>query len=212
MTRRLTALSIALVAVTVAACSGRSGSGAMVPSTGNAYTLPALGNDLAITANLPPKTIGEELPQEGLGVIKSAHWQAQLGGFTQQRYSQALAFPPGTKITIHNLSKSIAHTLDVVKEISGPPAKFPKNPNLSTQAAGNGKLDVGYASGVIQPGKTVTVTLDKAGTFLIGCAFHYSEGMHDVIVVRRNASPGQQATPSPAPTSSGGGGGGGGGW
>ena len=34
---------------------------------------------------------------------------------------------------------------------------------------------------VIEPGKSVTVTLSKAGTYLIGCAFHYGEGMHDVL-------------------------------
>ncbi len=208
MTRKLTALSVALVAVVVAACSGHSG-GSMVPGT-TTYTLPALGGDLVVTANLPPKTVGEELPSQGVGQIKSSRWHANLGGFTQMRYAQSLAFPPGTKITVRNLAKNTDHTFNVVKEISGPPARFPQNPDLSTHAQGNGKLEVGYASGIIKPGKSVTVTLAKEGIFLIGCAFHYSQGMHDVIVVKRGARPGPQATPAPSPSSSGGGGGGGG--
>jgi plastocyanin len=49
---------------------------------------------------------------------------------------------------------------------------------------------VGYASGSIAPGKSVTVTLSNTGIYLIGCAFHYSEGMQDVIEVKAHATPG----------------------
>jgi plastocyanin len=56
-------------------------------------------------------------------------------------------------------------------------------------------LQKGYASGAIQPGKSVTVVLSKPGNYLIGCAFHYHEGMQDVIVVKKNATPGPQGTP-----------------
>ncbi len=164
---------------------------------GDTVMLPRLDNDLVTFAKLPKDTIGEELPEEGLGKIKSPKWKATVGGFTQQRYSQKLGFPPGTKITIRNLSKQITHTFDVVKEISGPPAHFPKNPNLSIKARGHGKLETGYASGPIKPGKSVTVTLVKKGTYLIGCAFHYSLGMRDVLVVGEHSLPGQQATPPP---------------
>ncbi len=39
-----------------------------------------------------------------------------------------------------------------------------------------------YASGTINPGASVTVTLSKPGIYLIGCAFHYIElNMRDVI-------------------------------
>jgi plastocyanin len=179
------------------------GNGA-VATSGNAVMLPSIDNDLVMVATLPKDTVGEELPSEGLGTYHSPSWKADLGGFTQQQYSQALAFPPGTKITIRNLSKSITHTLDVVKEVSGPPADFPADPKLSISAKGDGKLETGYASGPIPPGKSVTATLVKEGVYLIGCAFHYSEGMHDVLVVKKGALPGHQATPppssSPAPT------------
>jgi plastocyanin len=162
---------------------------------GTTYSLPAVDSDLAMTAALPKDTIGEELPAEGVGLIKSSVWKATLGGFTQTERTQSLAFPPGTEITIHNLSSSITHTLNVVKVITGPPAVFPPKPNLSIPAKGDGELEAGYASGPISPGKSVTVTLVKAGTYEIGCAFHYGEGMRDVLVVKNGAKPGPQATP-----------------
>jgi plastocyanin len=205
MSRKLAALSVAFVALVVVACGGRNGSGSLMP-TSNSYSFPSVNSDLVITAVVPPRTIGEELPSEGLGTVKSGYWEATLGGYTQTRYSQALGFPPGTKITIRNLSKTTEHTLDVVKKISGPPADFPKNPKLSIPPKGDRKLEVGYASGPIKPGKSRTVTLVTPGIYLIGCAFHYSQGMHDVLRVAKGAKPGPQATPpskggpSPTPT------------
>ncbi len=204
MLRKFIAVGLAAAGLAVGACGGHPTTGNVVPMGANTYVLPRIDDDLVMFATLPKDTIGVELPNEGLGTIKSVKWQAMLGGFTQQRYSESLGFPPGTKITIRNLSKSITHTLDVVKVISGPPADFPKNPKLSVSAKGGGKLEAGYASGPIKPGKSVTVTLVKAGTYLIGCAFHYSFGLRDVLVVEKFAQHGPQATPpmsSPPPTS-----------
>jgi plastocyanin len=194
MFRKFAGLAVALVSLAVSACAGNAG------GSGTATVmLPHFDNDLIMYATVPKDTIGEELPGEGLGQIKSVKWQATLGGFTQQHYSQSLGFKPGTKITVVNLSKSITHTLDVVKEIDGPPADFPKAPKLSIPAKGGSKLMVGYASGPIKPGKSVTVTLEK-GVYLIGCAFHYADGMRDVLVVSDHTGPGQQATPSASST------------
>jgi plastocyanin len=197
MARKLLALAVALIGLAVSACGGRMLGSSGASAGGGAFVLPPIDSDLVMTAALPKDTIGEEKPDQGLGQIKSVKWKALLGGYTQQRYSQSLGFPPGTKITIRNLSSTTPHTLDVVKVIAGPPAFFPKNPNLSIQARGHGKLEAGYASGVIKPGKSVTVVLVKAGIYLIGCAFHYSEGMHDVLVVKKGAAPGPQATKPP---------------
>ncbi len=188
-----------VAALFLAACGAR-GTGV---GNGN-YTLPGMP-DIALRATLPDGTqwkppagtgkISEELPSEGLGTINDPHWSATLGGFTQEKYSQALGFPPKTKITLTNISTGIPHTLDVVATIKGPPANFPSNPKLSETAQGNGKLKKGYASGVIEPGKSVTLTLVKPGIYLIGCYFHYSEGMRDVLVVAPKATPGPEATP-----------------
>jgi plastocyanin len=192
MSKRLAALSLALAAAMLAACAGHG-----VPSAGgtSSMVLPSFDKNVAIFATLPQDTVGEELPSEGLGTIDDSFWKAVLGGFTQTKFSQALGFPPGTTITEKNLSSNITHTFNFVKKIAGPPANFPTNPILSTKAHGDGILKKGYASGPIGPGKSVTIKLSRGGIYLIGCAFHYSEGMHDVVVVKAHATPGPEATP-----------------
>ena len=200
MSKKYAALLVAIAAAALAACGGGYGggsaSGAASSGATTSFVLPGMG-DLKFTAKFPngtSTTVSEELPAEGLGTVKDPHWKATLGGYTQQQFSQALGFPTGTKITIQNISKTFSHTFNVVKKIKGPPAKFPANPTLSQSPSG-GPLQKGYASGVIGPGKSVTVTLSKPGNYLIGCAFHYHEGMQDVIVVKANATPGPQGTP-----------------
>jgi plastocyanin len=190
MFRKLTALAVALAAAALAACAGHGGG-----ATGNSFALPGMP-DLQITATLPDgatSMVSEELPGEGLGTVNDPHWQATLGGYTQQQFSQALGFPPGTKLTIKNISKSISHTLNVVKKIKRAPAKFPPDPSLGMSPSG-GTFGIGYRSGVIAPGHTVTVKLRRAGIYLFGCAFHYHEGMQDVFVVATGATPGPQGT------------------
>ncbi len=193
MSRKLAAFALAFAAATLAACAGRYGG-----TTGAAQSALLPGTpQLKITAILPDgstNTVSEELPSEGLGTINDSFWSATLGGFTQQQFSQALGFPPGTKLTIMNISKDISHTLNVVAKIKKPPANFPANPKLSMSPSG-GDFGKGYASGVLSPGKSVTVMLKKKGIYLFGCAFHYHEGMQDVFVVGKNATPGPQATP-----------------
>lgn len=198
MSRKIAVLSVGLAAAVLAACGGHYGNTA---PNDNSFVLPGMPN-LRMTATAPDGrpikpdatgTISEELPSEGLGTVKDPHWQATLGGYTQQQFSQALGFAPGTMLTIKNISSFNAHTLNVVKKILGPPAKFPANPSLGMSASG-GKLQKGYRSGVIQPGKSVSVTLGRAGIYLFGCAFHYHEGMQDVFVVHTGATPGPQAT------------------
>jgi len=186
------AAALGLAALVVVACSGHNNYA--MPGNGTTLTLPGIGKDLVMYATMPKDSIGEELGSAGLGTVKSVQWKADLSGFTQEDRSQSLAFPPGTKITIHNLSKSTTHTLDVVKVIDKPPAIFPKGVTLSKTPKGDGKLEEGYASGEIKPGGSVTVTLVKEGIYLVGCAFHYSSGMRDVLVVSKTAKPGPQAT------------------
>ena len=179
-------IGLLAIVCALAACGGRSN-----VSPANAGLTPPVGTGMTIEAQLPKNTIGEELPSEGVGTKKDPVW-GPVGGFTQTNTAQVLAFPPGTTVTIRNLSKSVPHTLDVVRKVKKPPAKFPTNPSLSVQAQGNGILGKGYASGTIAPGKSVTVKLSNAGIYLIGCAFHYSEGMQDVILVKAHATPGPQ--------------------
>lgn len=192
MFKKVAAIAVAFAAAGLAACAGHTGSTA----SGNSFVLPQMP-DLRFTATLPSgltKSVMEELPSEGLGTVSDPFWKATLGGFTQTKYSQALGFPPRTKLTITNISSSIQHTLNVVKKVAGPPAHFPSNPSLGFSPSG-GKLQKGYRSGIIQPGKSVTVTLGRPGNYLFGCAFHYHEGMQDVFVIHAGATPGPQGTP-----------------
>ncbi|HEY2476756.1 MAG TPA: hypothetical protein VGI19_18390 [Candidatus Cybelea sp.] len=153
-----------------------------------------LGDNLAITEVVPPKTIGVGYPPQ-IGQVFSKVWKANVAGYTQTHYSQTLGFEPGTKITITNISKGIDHTLNVIAKRSGPPANFPKSPTLLTSRSGGSTIKVGWRSGILTPGKKVSLTLVK-GEYLIGCAFHYqSNGMRDVLVVESGAKPGPHATP-----------------
>jgi len=212
MLRKFAALSLALAAGVLVACGGGRSLGPTAGMSGGmTYALPPISNDIAIDATLPKHAFGENLPSS-LGRIRTKS-NTLIGGFTQSHWSQTLAFPPGTKITIHNLSKTDAHTFNVIKQIYKPNAKFPKNPTMSMNARGGNRLEIGYASGPIKPGHSVTVVLAKAGIYMIGCAIHYaSDGMRDILVVKPGAKPGPQATPpsgtpSPSPTNTGGGGG-----
>lgn len=163
-----------------------------VPGSTGSGMMAAQRTALTIEKAVPPKTIGFELPGEGLGVIVDPKY-GPLGGYTQKTRSQVIAFKPGVTITLLNLSKSLSHTLNVVG-LNG----FPANPTLIIGPSG-GPLQAGYASGVISPGKSVTVTLSKAGIYYVGCYFHYHSipSMRDVIKVKAGATPGPQATPTP---------------
>jgi plastocyanin len=188
MHKYLTLVPVAALAG-LAACAGGSAGTPISPSLG-ASSAPLFSGEFASRVKtLPKNTIGEELPSEGVGTEKDPTW-GTVGGFTQTSHAQVLAFKTGTRITIRNLSSELPHTLDVVKLAGKPPARFPSNPTLSFSAEGGGHLGVGYASGTLEPGKSVTVVLSKPGTYLIGCAFHYSEGMRDVIIVSANPKPG----------------------
>jgi plastocyanin len=193
--KRPASIAIALVAAVLAACAGHSGSNA--GSNGGVVNLPGLPG-MSITAKLPSgsNTIIEELPSEGIGTVHDRHWHSTFGHFSQQQFSQALGFPPGTQITVQNVSLTEEHTLNVVGVIDGPPARFPRHPKLSLSPSG-GNLKKGYASGPIPVGGSITVKLEKPGIYLIGCAYHYEQGMKDVLVVSANATPGPQGTPPP---------------
>ncbi|MBV8490917.1 MAG: hypothetical protein JO199_10355 [Candidatus Eremiobacteraeota bacterium] len=195
MVKKIAPLAVGIVAAILAACGGRVAGTA--PSSGE--MLPMLSPDLSVRAVLPKDAAGEDLPAV-LGTVRARGMKGDVGGFTQTSRSQTLAFPPGTKIEIRNLSKTMSHTFNYIETIKSYPSGFPANPSLSMKAHGGDTFGPGYSSGVIAPGKSVTVTLAEKGTYVIGCAFHYGDGMRDVIVVEDHAKPGPQATASPKAT------------
>ncbi len=146
---------------------------------------------------LPPTSIGVGIPSGKIGVENDPAW-GTVSGYTQNQTSQVLAFAPGSKITIKNLSSSDPHTLNVIQQTSGPPPVWPVSPSLSFYPSGNGVLGNGYASGTLNPGDSITVKLTNPGIYLIGCAFHYAElAMRDIIQVSASATPGPTASPGP---------------
>lgn len=171
---------------------------AAITACTNGGGLGSLGGGGSTPSPLPSSSaIGLGIPTGKIGVENDPDW-GTVSGYTQSKTAQVLAFAPGAQITIVNLSKSTPHTLNVIGATSGPPPKWPVNPSLSFYPSGNGKLGPSYASGTINAGASVTVTLSKVGTYLIGCAFHYIElNMRDVIQVVAGATPGPTASPGP---------------
>ncbi len=172
--------------------------GCAVAACTNGGGLGSIGGGGGAPSPLPSGGIGVAIPTGKMGVEVDPVW-GQVAGYTQEQTSQVLAFPPGTKVKIKNFSSTTPHTFNVVAEASAPPANFPPSPSLTLSARGNGVLGSGYASGIINPGKAVTVTLSNPGTYLFGCAFHYiyTTDMRGVIQVSASATPGPTASPGP---------------
>ena len=173
-----------LLSAVLAACGQRGAGIPQGPSFAQSVAHQSIGRAV------PPNTIGIELPSEGVGTVKDVKY-GLLGGYTQTTYSQVIAFKPGVTITLMNLSASLPHTLNVIG-LKG----FTRNPTLNLGASG-GPMQKGYSSGIINPGKTVSVKLTVPGIYFVGCYFHYhsSPSMRDVIKVEPNATPGPQGTP-----------------
>ncbi len=196
MNKRITALVVAaMAAASFAACGGGYGASTTYGGGGGgpAATPPPSGVGAA--------TIGVATPTGTIGSISTSF--GVVGGYTQQTYSQILAFPPGTTITIKNLSTTDVHTLNVLSTTA-----FPAQPaTISTTASGGSSLAAGFASGNIPAGGSMQVTLNTPGTYFIGCAYHYNDtlSMRDVLMVSSGATPGPQATPQPSGGGSGGG-------
>ncbi len=186
MKQRGSLLWLGLLSVALAACTNGGGLGNNGAGGGNGPPSP-----------LPSSAIGIGIPTGKIGVENDPVW-GSVGGYTQQQTSQVLAFPPGAKITIKNLSSTTPHTVNVIAQTNGPPPTWPKNPSLTFSPSGNGVLSASYASGSLNPGASVTVKLSNPGIYLVGCAYHYVEfNMRDVIEVVAGATPGPTASPGP---------------
>lgn len=185
----------------LAACGGGgSGGGYSPPGGGGGGSTPP-----------PPPTIGANTIAiafpAGIGTEKDPTW-GSVGGFTQKGFSQVLGFAPGTSIMLQNLSTTTSHTMNVISAGAVAPAVFPANPPLPTGVNGGSTIAAGFSSGAIPPGGKIGPFTLMSGTYLIGCAFHYSSNnMQDVLVVAAGATPGPQGAPTPAPGGGYGGGG-----
>jgi hypothetical protein len=194
--RGLLAAVIAVAALS--ACGG--GGGGMVasstPVTPSATQAPA-GPTPAPTAQ--PQMIKLALPGGSAIGQETDPTFGMIGGYTQTTYSQVLAFAPGSQVMIVNAqpaTSGIAHTLNVLSQSS-----FPASGPASGTASGGTTLGANFASGILNAGTQIGPITLTAGTYYIGCFFHYaSNTMRDVLMVAANATPGPQATPVPQDT------------
>jgi len=200
-------VGLVLACGTLAACSGGgsslgAGGGGGVNPPPTAAPTQGPSTQQIISLALPSTSIGQVVdPTFGL-----------VGGYTQSTYSQVLAFVPGAQIMIRNAQLSSApHTLG---DTGGSSFPIGQPATLSPTASASGTFSSGWQSGNLNPGQLIGPITLTAGTYFIGCAYHYaSNTMRDVLVVAAAATPGPQATqapgaPTPAPTNPGGGGGG----
>jgi hypothetical protein len=183
--KRLAVYFAVAASALVAACSGGGGSStpiSVATATPVATTAPTAAPQV-ITMSLPSSVIGMETdPTYGL-----------VAGYTQQTYSQVLAFVPGAQVMIANGQAGVPHTLNVLSQTA-----FPVNPTLVTTASGGSTLNASYTSGTVTNGTMIGPVTLTAGLYYIGCGYHYtSAGMRTVLNVAAAATPGPQATLDP---------------
>ncbi|HEV3092622.1 MAG TPA: plastocyanin/azurin family copper-binding protein [Candidatus Cybelea sp.] len=90
--------------------------------------------------------------------------------------------PVGAQITFTN-TDSFAHTATEIPNATQFPAGSPFGIS-ATQQHGN-TLSGGFTSGALQAGTTSqTIAVDRAGTYLFGCFFHYGAPMRAAIVAQ----------------------------
>jgi len=179
----------------LAACSGGGGGGGGNGPMPVQTPTPTTQNQ--VTMALPTSVIG----------TTTAGALGAIGGYTQSVYSQTLGFVPGQQIMIKNGQSTTPHTLGDTGASGSFPAGQPAT--LTLAGTGSSTLSAGWQSGTINPTQSIGPITLSAGTYLIGCAYHYaSNGMRDVLVVAAGATPGPQASPPPGSTPPPGGGGG----
>lgn len=174
----------------LAACGGGGGSG----GGGGGNPPPGPTNSPRSTQQV----VLIALPTSAMGYFNSAY--GTIGGYTQNSTSQVLGFSPGQQVMFQNAQSTGGgappHTLGDTGAQS-----FIANPPLSTTGTGGNTFAPGYQTGTLNPGQSIGPVTLTAGTYYLGCAYHYSSlGMRDVLIVAPNAQPGPSGTPPPGQT------------
>jgi len=102
----------------------------------------------------------------------------------------ALGFQPevtmvtvGTGIEFVNVDNT-SHTATSIPQLSSFPGTTPFSASALTATSGP-TLSSGWSTGTLQPGtSSQIIVVDKPGTYLYGCFFHYSGEMRGVIVAQ----------------------------
>ncbi len=190
MISRRSTFSMAAAAVACAAALAACGGGG---SSGPAAPGPAPIATPTPTQASTQQVVSEALPTSAIGVEVDPTF-GQIGGFTQNLYSQTLAFVPGSQIMIHNAEAGVPHTFGVDST-----SAFDANGTaLSLAASGGTTIGTGFNTGTINAGSSAGPFTLSSGTYWIGCAYHYvSNKMRTVLQVSAAATPGPQATAAP---------------
>jgi len=176
--------AVSLVALVTACTGGGGGGGGYNPGTVTSTPTPT-----ATTSS--QQVVRLALPTTGIGTENDPVF-GLVGGFTQNTFSQVLAFVPGAQIMIQNGQSTTPHTLGDTGGTSSFPASAAA---LSFTAAGGSTISHGFQTGTINANALIGPFTLAAGTYYIGCAYHYaSNQMRDVLLVAANATPGPQAT------------------
>ncbi len=196
-------LGALLVGASLAACGGGGGS-----TGGGGVVNPPVVTPTPAPVTVPTPTAAPvatqqvvtlALPSTAMGSLVDATF-GLIGGYTQAQFSQTLAFAPASQIMVRNgQAATVPHTMGVVSTSAA--SGFVASPPLSLTASGGSTIGAGFNTGTIAPGALAGPFTLAAGTYWLGCAYHYaSDTMRTVLVVAAGATPGPQATPAPTKT------------
>jgi plastocyanin len=95
--------------------------------------------------------------------------------------------PPVSNVSVGTSLQFVNHDTFAHTASSVAGTTFPANPGFtsSTLNPSGTRLSTGWTSGNLAPGAASPVVFaDLPGTYLYGCFYHYSGGMHAAIIVR----------------------------
>ncbi|HEY2476720.1 MAG TPA: plastocyanin/azurin family copper-binding protein [Candidatus Cybelea sp.] len=102
----------------------------------------------------------------------------ESGGYTPAITNVAV----GSEIHFTN-TDSFAHTATEIPNVTQFPSGSPFKATATQQSGTN--LSGGFSSGALQAGSSSqTISVDRAGTYLFGCFFHYGAPMRAAIVAQ----------------------------
>jgi hypothetical protein len=188
-----------LAAASLAACGGggsNSVGGGNPPPVTQPTPTPTPG---PVQSPATQQVVTMAIPTSAIGVETDPVFGA-VAGYTQALYSQTLAFAPASQIMVRNgQAGAIPHTMGVVSTSAS--SGFIANPPLSLTASGGTTIGAGFNTGTVNAGGLAGPFTLAAGTYWLGCAYHYAtDAMRTVLVVAAGATPGPQATPAPTNT------------